>query len=252
MDFIRSFSRRFFWVVFLAMIILGTILGFLGWVLLKKVSAIATAVAASETVAEDLNGIVEHLSKIQHDYLWIYLPVLAGGLLILALLIWGLAKAILKSAAPGSLVGKAAAQPVVKTQKTRPENTHQGQSRLFLYLLSVFQREGRLLDFLSEDLDLYPDEQIGAAVRSIHANCRKVMDKNLAPVPVLDQEEGDEVVVAEGFDPAAIKLTGNVTGDPPFKGRLRHKGWRAKRLELPTLSEIQNVKIIAPAEVEVE
>lgn len=234
------------------MIILGAVFAALGWFLLKKVTTIAASISTSETAMEELALFVENLARIQHDYLWIHLPILAGGMLILTLLIWGLAKAIIKSVAPGSLVGKSAARPAMKTRKTRPEKTQQGQSRLFLYLVSLFQREGRLLDFLSEDLDLYQDEQIGAAVRSIHANCRKVMDKNLAPAPVLDQEEGGEVVVPEGFDPAAIKLTGNVTGDPPFKGRLRHKGWRAKRLELPTLTEIQNVKIIAPAEVEVE
>jgi uncharacterized protein DUF2760 len=252
MDFMKSFSRRFFWVVFVIMILLGTLCGVSGWMVLQKVAKAVGTAATSDTAPQALSGYAELLTRIQADYAWLYLPILAGALIILTLLIWFLAKAILKQVAPGSTLIKSDAKPAVKPKKIRPEETRQGQSRLFLYLLSLFQREGRLLDFLSEDLDLYQDEQIGAAVRSIHANCRKVMDKNLAPAPVLDQEEGEEVTVPEGFDPAAIKLTGNVTGNPPFKGRLRHKGWRAKRLELPSLSEIQNVKIIAPAEVEVE
>src|SRR5262249_49424094 len=41
-----------------------------------------------------------------------------------------------------------------------------------LGLLGVLQQEGRLLDFLEEDLGGYSDEQIGAAARGIHEGCR--------------------------------------------------------------------------------
>jgi len=68
---------------------------------------------------------------------------------------------------------------------------------------------------------------------------------------VIEQNEGDSVTVPSGFDPNAITLTGNVTGEPPFKGTLRHKGWRAARLELPTLSAVKDQSILAPAEVEI-
>jgi len=115
----------------------------------------------------------------------------------------------------------------------------------------VLQRQGRLVDFLSEDLDVYEDEQIGAAVRGIHENCKKVISKSLTLEAVISGSEGEEVTVDEGFDPGAIKLTGNVTGQPPFKGILRHKGWRTKKLELPVLSDAQDAAIIAPAEVEI-
>src|SRR5258708_33455175 len=37
-----------------------------------------------------------------------------------------------------------------------------------LRLLSVLQREGRLVDFLLEDIQAYPDAQVGSAVRYIH------------------------------------------------------------------------------------
>src|SRR5262245_48893552 len=42
-----------------------------------------------------------------------------------------------------------------------------------LRVLAVLQRDGRLIDFLEEDIDAYPDAQIGAAVRDIHRGCRK-------------------------------------------------------------------------------
>lgn len=124
--------------------------------------------------------------------------------------------------------------------------------RLFLHFLSVLQREGRLLDFFNEDLDLYDDDQIGAAVRSIHEDCKKSVDKYLSLKPVIDQNEGDEIDIEPGFDPDAVKLTGNVTGEPPFKGVLRHRGWKAGKKEMPKLSDVLDSSVIAPAEVEIE
>jgi len=123
--------------------------------------------------------------------------------------------------------------------------------RLFLHLFSLMQREGRLMDFLDEDLDGYDDAQIGSAVRSIHAGCRQLVQEYLNPKPVMDQHEGAVVEVPVDFDPGLIKLTGNVVGEPPFKGILRHKGWQVGKMKLPTLTGRQNAEIIAPAEVEI-
>jgi hypothetical protein len=185
-----------------------------------------------------------------------FLPISAGFFIIFSLIFWlflRIANAGLFKKAQKSVVVEKKKQPAdvpgdsKKIEKERMEQDH----RLFLYLFSLLQREGRLLDFFSENLDLYEDDQIGAAVRSIHQNCKKVIDKNLSPRPVVDRDEGEEITVEPNFDPNAIKLTGNVTGDPPFKGVLRHKGWQTQKLELPTLSSGQDSKIIAPAEVEI-
>ena len=107
------------------------------------------------------------------------------------------------------------------------------------------------MDFLDEDLDGYDDAQIGSAVRSIHAGCRQLVQEYLNPQPVMDQHEGAVVEVPVDFDPGVIKLTGNVVGEPPFNGILRHKGWQVGKMNLPTLSGSQNAEIIAPAEVEI-
>ena len=123
--------------------------------------------------------------------------------------------------------------------------------RLFLHLFSLMQREGRLMDFLNEDLDGYDDAQIGSAVRSIHAGCRQLVQEYLNPEPVMDRHEGAVVEIPVDFDPGIIKLTGNVVGEPPFNGILRHKGWQVGKMKLPTLSGSQNAEIIAPAEVEI-
>lgn len=127
----------------------------------------------------------------------------------------------------------------------------QMDSRLFLHLLSMLQKEGRFLDFLSENLENYEDDQIGAAVRSIHENCKKVTEKYISLKPVLEASEGETITIEKGFDSASIKLVGNITGEPPFTGIIRHKGWKAEKLELPVLSKNQDKSMIAPAEVEI-
>ncbi len=123
--------------------------------------------------------------------------------------------------------------------------------RLYLHLMSVLQREGRLVDFFTEDLTSYDDRQIGVAVRNIHENCSKTLNKYLKLKPVIEKQEGEDVLVPKNFDVDAIKLTGNVSGEPPFKGILRHRGWQAGKIELPVLNSGHNPRVIAPAEVEI-
>jgi len=115
----------------------------------------------------------------------------------------------------------------------------------------LLQRDGRLIDFITEDIAPYQDAQVGAAARDVHESCRKAIDHYLTLEPVIASEEGHPVTVEPGFDPAAIKLIGNVTGHPPLRGLLRHRGWRVARANLPPLPESDGRTIIAPAEVEI-
>jgi hypothetical protein len=117
-------------------------------------------------------------------------------------------------------------------------------------MLALLQRDGRLIDFLMEDLATYADSQIGAAVRDVHAGCRQALDRYFTLRPVLDDEEGRPVTIERGMDAASIKIVGNVTGQPPLRGVLRHRGWEATRIELPPLPATGH-NILAPAEVEV-
>ena len=91
---------------------------------------------------------------------------------------------------------------------------------------------------------------LGAGVREIHRQCQKVLRDHLVLEPVLSQEENATVEVPAGFDPSAIRLTGNVTGQPPFQGTLIHRGWRVKEIKLAPLSEGQDHFVVQPAEVE--
>ena len=117
--------------------------------------------------------------------------------------------------------------------------------------LGLLQREGRLIDFLREDIAPYDDEQVGAAVRAIHEGCRQILSEHMVLEPILSGNEGDDVTVPVDFDPSAIRLTGNVSGEPPFRGTLRHAGWRAKQVKLPAQPAGQDPKVVAPAEVEI-
>lgn len=119
-----------------------------------------------------------------------------------------------------------------------------------LRLLALLQREGRLLDFLLEDIQAYPDAQIGAAVRDIHRQCQRTLKEHLVLEPVVPQSEGATIDVPPGFDPSAVRLVGNVTGQPPFRGTLLHHGWRVQELKLAPPPEGQDEFVLMPAEVE--
>ncbi len=118
-------------------------------------------------------------------------------------------------------------------------------------LLGLLQREGRLLDFLEEDIEPYDDAQIGAAVRQVHRGCRAALNDALGLKPVLDASEGTEVEIEEDFDPTKIRLIGNVHGNPPFKGIIRHSGWRYTKIDLPKWTAKGKTDVLAPAEVEI-
>jgi hypothetical protein len=121
-----------------------------------------------------------------------------------------------------------------------------------LRLLAVLQRDGRLVDFLLEDIQgVADDAQVGAAVRDIHRKCHLALKEHLVLEPVLPQEEGQTVEVPPGFDPSAVRVTGNVPAQPPFRGTLTHRGWRVKEIKLAPPPEGQDEFILQPAEVEV-
>lgn len=119
-----------------------------------------------------------------------------------------------------------------------------------LQLLGLLQQEGRLVDFLEEDVAQYTDADIGAAVRVVHEGCRKALHEHITLQPVRQETEGARVTLEPGFDASAMRPTGNLVGEPPFTGTLAHRGWRATEVRLPKLAKGHDVQVIAPAEVE--
>ena len=244
MDTEKAFSRRSFGVILLFMGVLCLMFMALGYWGIIHISERLTALASAHPDIADFKAVANWIANTKGRFICYGAPLFAAGFALWSLLLW---LSICRK--PSKL--RTALPP---SQVCEPENRldrEQQDKRLFIHLLSMFQREGRLLDFLSENLDGYEDAQIGAAVRSIHENCNKVTLKYLSLLPVLDQAEGQTLTLQKGFDTAAVKLVGNVAGEPPFTGVIRHKGWKTGKLELPTLSASQDAALIAPAEVEI-
>ena len=120
-----------------------------------------------------------------------------------------------------------------------------------LQILTILQRDSRLVDFLMEDIASYSDDQVGAAVRELHDQCRDSMARHVTLQPVIDGVEGTPARAPSG-DPHAVRFIGNVPATPPSGGTLRHKGWRAAKVNLPGLTAKEDTTIIAPAEIEIE
>lgn len=122
-----------------------------------------------------------------------------------------------------------------------------------LTLLAALQREARFVDFIQEPLDDYSDAQVGAVARDVHRDCGKVVERMLALRPVLPDSENSTIEVPDGFDPGRYRLTGNISGNPPFRGQLVHHGWEATHCELPEWSGTSDAaRVVAPAEVELK
>lgn len=119
-----------------------------------------------------------------------------------------------------------------------------------LALLGALQREGRIVDFLQQDVAGFSDEEVGAAARVVHAGCRKVLSQYFTVEPASREAEGSNLTLPAGFDAQRIRLTGNVSGPAPYKGTLKHHGWVVSEVRLPTPSEAMDPRVIAPAEVE--
>ena len=140
---------------------------------------------------------------------------------------------------PASEETKAAPAPL---KETSPESA--------LQMLGLLQQEGRFLDFIEEDIAGFSDTDIGAAARLVHEGCHKALRQYLTIEPVRGEGEGSRIILESGFDASAIRLTGNVVGQPPFTGTLAHRGWRATEAKLPKIAEGHDVNVLAPAEVE--
>lgn len=119
-------------------------------------------------------------------------------------------------------------------------------------LLATLQREARFVDIVMESLGDYSDAQVGAATRDVLRDCGKTLERLFALQPVIDAEEGASHETPATVDAGRYRLTGNVAGEPPYRGQLVHHGWQATRCELPTWSGTTAAAlIVAPVELEI-
>ena len=118
-----------------------------------------------------------------------------------------------------------------------------------MQILSILQRDARLVDFLMEDISSYSDEQVGAAVRDVQRQSRSSLERYLRLTPVIDGVEGTFTKI-DAMDADAVKLVGNVPASGQATGgMLRHRGWKAERVDLPAAGP---GSVLAPAELEIE
>jgi len=129
------------------------------------------------------------------------------------------------------------------------ENTAEAEIVAFFALL---QEKGRLVDFLMEDLASYEDAEIGAAARVVHEGCKQVLQEHFKIHAIAEADEGSQITVPAGFAADEYRLVGKLSGDPPFTGKLVHKGWKTDAVKLPRLVDTRRLPAIAPAEVELE
>ncbi|MEM7386506.1 MAG: DUF2760 domain-containing protein [Verrucomicrobiota bacterium] len=116
--------------------------------------------------------------------------------------------------------------------------------------LALMQENGRLVDFLMDDIGPYEDAQVGAAARVVHEGCRKVLTEYLRVEPISDGEEGGQIALPENYRPEDYRLLGSGNGQAGATGRLVHRGWKAGAVKLPTVIADHGLPCIAPSEVE--
>ena len=79
--------------------------------------------------------------------------------------------------------------------------------------------------------------EVGAAYQVVNAGCKKALADHFTLEPVLKESEEATVTLPAGFDAQRVRITGNVAGQPPFRGTLKHHGWMTSSVRLPAVSE---------------
>jgi hypothetical protein len=157
------------------------------------------------------------------------------------------------AAARAASAARPAEPPPAAKEPKRPPAPKPAARSEAITLLAALQREARFVDFVRESLAGYSDAQVGAAARDVHRGCAAVIERMFAVEPVRGEPEGTQIEVPPGFDAGQLRLTGNVAGEPPLRGRLVHPGWKATRCELPAWTGGPSAaRVITPAEVEVK
>lgn len=135
--------------------------------------------------------------------------------------------------------------------KVKPKEKPSKFQSEHLRLLAMLQSQARFIDFLKEDIAPYSDAEVGLVARDIHKMAGKVIEEVVSIRPISSLDEGHAIVVEEGFDPNEIQLMGQVKGRAPYKGVVRHPGWKALKLQLKESESLVRKDIIHPVEVEV-
>ena len=119
-----------------------------------------------------------------------------------------------------------------------------------LAVLSLLQREGRLIDFLQEDVAAFSDAEVARPPWVVHAGCRRHSRITSPSNRRSRTPKARRSKCRRALTPAIAAMTGNVAGQPPFRGTLKHHGWAATSVRLPAVSEALDPRVLVAAEVE--
>ena len=199
-------------------------------------------VAIAAALLAVLNGLLLIPATSAYTILIAVLGLLLA-LFVLALSLVGVPKTgAIPAPIPAPAPAPATLQPPVVAEK-QPEAE-------IVAFFALLQEKGRLVDFLMDNLTGFDDAQIGAAARVIHQGCSEVLKEYFKITPVSEAEEGSQVTVPAGYAAEEYRLIGKLSGNPPFTGKLIHKGWKTEYVKLPRLTKTKRLPPIAPAEVE--
>jgi hypothetical protein len=134
-----------------------------------------------------------------------------------------------------------------------PAANNQAEAEIVSFLATL-QEQGRLIDFLMDDITTYDDAQVGAAARVVHQGCRAALQEHFRIRPVREESEGSSVTIAVGYPADEYRLIGKISGAAPFSGTLIHRGWKTESVKLPRIVRVDADRLptIAPAEVELK
>jgi Domain of unknown function (DUF2760) len=173
-------------------------------------------------------------------------PVALLGLLLALFVLILSFRAGPKAASPSI----AAPPPAPATLPPPVTATNQAETEIVAFF-ALLQDKGRLVDFLMEDLTAFDDARVGAAARVVHQGCGEVLKEYFKITSVSEAEEGSQVVVPAGHAADQYRMIGKLGGNPPFTGKLVHKGWKTEYVKLPRSTKTDRLPAIAPAEVEI-
>lgn len=146
---------------------------------------------------------------------------------------------------------KVVAAEAVKPVPAAPQNSARSE---VVTLLGVFQEKGRFIDFLMEDITPYSDAEVGSVARAVHQGCKAALNEHFQIQPISPEAEGATLTLAAGYAADEFRLTGNLSGEAPFTGKVVHKGWRTTSVKLPRVMNAgkDHLPVIAPAQIELK
>lgn len=126
-----------------------------------------------------------------------------------------------------------------------------------LQMLRILQEGSGLVDFLTEDLNRYSDQQLSQGIRGMQPQARETLLRVVHLEPIVAKAEGEVHELpkepAQRLAEGSLRLEGRpMDFEAIHEGVLRHRGWKAGEIRLMTPPLAQHPTVIHPAVYEIE